>query len=669
MNLKSTTACLAVLAAFSANAQMSRVLNEVAVTPRRALSEIGLTKTAVDSAALRENISLSMADVLGFNSSLFVKSSGRATLSTVAFRGTAPSHTAVSWNGLPINSPALGMTDFSLIPAYFIDRATLLHGASSMTAAAGGLGGMVDMSTSLADLPYGVSAQYVQGLGSYSTFDEFIRIGFGSDKFKSQTRAVYSTSANDFKFYNTDRYEFEFGPDGTVADRRHPTDRNRNGSYGDFHLLQQLEYAPTASDRLTLDAWLSLSDRNISPLMANYGTRDYENNQREDALRATIAWSHAGHGWRSGLRAGYIYNRTAYNYGPRMDNGATDLLTESRTHVNSLILSANFDYAVNRRLYLKICAGVADNHVRTRDLASLNSSIGFNEGRTDIDASASMRWQPAERIGLSALIRQDITGGHFNVPAPAAFADYLIVKQIGLSAKASIARNFRAPTINDLYFQPGGNPDLKNERGWTYDIGLEAQATSGGVAWNASATWFDSRIDDWILWLPTIKGFFSPRNVKKVHSFGAELTGGVGLSPFRDASLDLKGSFSYTRSVNDSPALSEGDKSVGKQLPYVPEYSASASAALSWRRWSLMCKICYYSKRYTMSSNEESISGSLPDYFMSNAAVERTMSWRPLDLSIKCAVNNLFNTRYQTIMGRPMPGINFEIFVSVTPHF
>ena len=52
----------------------------------------------------------------------------RATLSTVAFRGTGPSHTQVVWNGMRINSPMLGMTDFSMIPSYFVDDAQLLHG-------------------------------------------------------------------------------------------------------------------------------------------------------------------------------------------------------------------------------------------------------------------------------------------------------------------------------------------------------------------------------------------------------------------------------------------------------------------------------------------------------------------------------------------------------------
>ena len=105
------------------------------------MKDIGVQKTVFDSLVLKENIALSMADVLTFNSSIFVKNYGRATLSTVSFRGTSASHTQVTWNGMRINSPMLGMTDFSTIPSYFIDDASLLHGTSSVNMVGGGLGG------------------------------------------------------------------------------------------------------------------------------------------------------------------------------------------------------------------------------------------------------------------------------------------------------------------------------------------------------------------------------------------------------------------------------------------------------------------------------------------------------------------------------------------------
>lgn len=80
------------------------------------------------------------------------------------------------------------------------------------------------------------------------------------------------------------------------------------------------------------------------------------------------------------------------------------------------------------------------------------------------------------------------------------------------------SRNYRFPTLNDLYFQPGGNPDLQPEHGFTYDGGVSfAFAKEGRYAVHGEATWFDSYIDDWILWIPLggKQDFWTPKNLKK----------------------------------------------------------------------------------------------------------------------------------------------------------
>ena len=38
------------------------------------------------------------------------------------------------------------------------------------------------------------------------------------------------------------------------------------------------------------------------------------------------------------------------------------------------------------------------------------------------------------------------------------FIDGILSKKGNIIAKASISRNYRFPTLNDLYFLPGGNP-------------------------------------------------------------------------------------------------------------------------------------------------------------------------------------------------------------------
>lgn len=114
---------------------------------------------------------------------------------------------------------------------------------------------------------------------------------------------------------------------------------------------------------------------------------------------------------------------------------------------------------------------------------------------------------------------------------------------------------------------PGGNPDLRPERGFTYDAGCSW--TRAGEGWNASAeaSWFDSRIDDWILWLPTTKGFYTPRNVRKVHAYGVEFRSSCRFSPWRGVVVDVHGSYSWTPSVNDGEKMTEADRSVGRSCP------------------------------------------------------------------------------------------------------
>ena len=54
---------------------------------------------------------------------------------------------------------------------------------------------------------------------------------------------------------------------------------------------------------------------------------------------------------------------------------------------------------------------------------------------------------------------------------------------------------------------------------------------------------------------------------------------------------------------------------------------------------------------------------------MNNISIERIFRWNALDLSAKIAVNNLFNEEYISVLSHPMPGVNFEAFISITPRW
>lgn len=647
-------------------------IEEVKVYGERPMKEIGVQQTKFDSVVLKDNISLSMADILTFHSPIFVKSYGRATLSTVAFRGTSPSHTQVTWNGMRINNPMLGMTDFSMIPSYFIDDAALLHGTSSVNDTGGGLGGSVKLSTAPAQ-NQGFGMQYIQGVGSFKTLDEFLRLTYGNQRWQLSTRAVYSSSPNEFKYRNRDKKLNIYDEQMNIINQYYPIERNESGSYRDLHILQEAYYNTGNGDRFGLNTWYINSNRELAMLTVDHDNTEFENRQREHTFRGVVSWDHLREEWKIAAKAGYLHTWLAYDYKRDLGNGIMAHMTRSRSKVNTLYGQAEGEYYLGSKWLFTTNISAYQHFVESADkniiLQQGNRAIvGYDKGRVELSGAISAKWRPSERIGISATLREELFGREWTPLIPALFIDGVISKRGNIVARASISRNFRFPTLNDLYFLPGGNPDLKRESGWSYDAGLSfAIGEQGLYSLSGSATWFDSRVKDWIIWLPTTKGFFSPENIKDVHAYGVEVEADLALALSSEWAFTLKATGSWTPSINDGEPISSADKSVGKQLPYVPEYSSTLSGRLAWRSWSLLYKWCYYSERETMSSNDISLASELPPYYMNNITIEKGLSLSWADLSLKCSVNNLFDEEYLSVLSRPMPGINYELFLGITP--
>ena len=648
-------------------------IDEVTIVGKRPMKEIGIQQTKLDSAILKENIALSMADVLTFNSSIFVKSYGRATLSTVAFRGTEASHTQVTWNGMRINNPMLGMVDFSMIPSYFIDDASLLHGSSSVNETGGGLGGAVKLSTKAADAK-GFGLQYIQGAGSFRTFDEFLRLTYGNDHWQISTRVVYSSSPNDYKFINREKKENIYDEQMNIIGQYYPTMRNRSGAYKDLHILQEAYYNTGRGSRFGLNAWYINSNRELPRLTVDYGDeKAFENRQREETFRGVLSWDLLRSNWKIAAKAGYTYSWMPYDYRRDVGNGNMVSMIRARNQVSTFYAQAEGEYYLGKKWLFTASLSAYQHFAQNRDKNIISTEgnsriVGYNKARVEVSGSVSAKWKPHERFGTVLTLREDMYGRDHSPIIPALFIDGVISKRGNVVAKASVSQNYRFPTLNDLYFLPGGNPNLRKERGWSYDGGLSfSVGKTNKYLLSGSATWFESRIRDWIIWLPSPMGYYKPTNIELVHSYGLELKTDFALQLLSDMNLDVGATYSWTPSIDYGKNLSQADRSYGKQLVYIPLHSAAATATLNWRKWSLMYKWCYYSERYTMSSNDIMLTGKLPEYFMSNIALEKRFSTRWADLSLKGTVNNLFDEEYMSVLSRPMPGINFEIFMGITP--
>ena len=133
--------------------------------------------------------------------------------------------------------------------------------------------------------------------------------------------------------------------------------------------------------------------------------------------------------------------------------------------------------------------------------------------------------------------------------------------------------------------------------------------------------------------------------------------------------LSLDGNFAWTPSINEGEKISDADRSVGKQLVYIPVYSAAFTARLLWRRWELDYKWCWYSERYTMTDNDPGVLGRVKPYFMSDLSLARSFECAWASFSLKGCIHNLLNEEYETVLSRPMPRLNVSFFLGITPKF
>lgn len=668
-------ACAVPAAAQRDTASHTVAIEQVDIMGRRPLKEIGVQRTELDTLVLRNDISASLADALTSGSSIFIKSHGRATLATASFRGTAPSHTQVTWNGMKVNSPMLGQVDFSLIPAYFIDDASIYHGASSVGITGGGLGGAVTLATE-APSEEGFGLHYVQGVGSFTTFDEFLHLTYRGRRWSSSTRVLYSSSDNDFRYHNYNTKKLVTDDEGNIIGRYTPMERNRNGGFSDLHLMQELYYTTRGGDRLSLAAWYLDSHRGLAMLTSD--TKAKKNTQDERTLRAVAGWQRLRNGLKINANAGYTYTDLRYLQRAEGENGslAAQTMVDARSRVHTLFAKAEAEYAVGERWLLTANVAAHQHSLRSGDFSVINNDGEHadtlnRQQRFELSAFAAVKWRPAPRLGVAADLRWELYGDRTTPVIPALFVDYLLSRRGTVVVKASAAHNYRTPTLNDLYFRPGGNKHLRPEQGWTYDLGAETSLHGERSALHASATFFDSYIDDWILWINdgTKVGVYTPLNIKRVHSYGVEckLTGDARWG--KDWRLGFDGNFTWTRSLNQGDKFSPADQSVGKQLVYIPVYSSAFTARASWRTWTFTYKWCWYSERFTMSDNDKGVLGVVKPYFMSDISLEKGIECRWASFSLKGCIYNLLNEEYETISSRPMPRLNASFFIGITPKF
>ncbi len=619
-------------------------MERVEVVGKRGKGKLGTTMQ-VDSITMSATLGNSVAEMLRLATPVMVRDYGRGQSQSISFRGTASSHTSLYWNSMKLNSPVVGDVDFSLFGASAVDMLSIAPGVSAISYGDGALGGVVDMqSRAKWNSPMEVLVE--AGVGSFSSYNAFGAVRVGSNSFESSTKVSYDYSLNDFEFINRDIID-------PAQPGYRPTQKNIGASYRNYSISQDF-FMRLAQNQFLSVSLLAIDNlRNLPQLTSYEGPNNSHLTQSKD----------------NGLYGVVNYK----SYGERLDFEAQigGTIQNSEFTKDNLTSEENYEAYINSKSqgdnlqgsFSAILKMAAAHTLRLSAAAEMEHATSSEEVRaTGFDKSrgrfsTALDWYApwSSRLSSSLIARGGMVGAKWYGTA-ALSLNYYASKELSLSLRGGYNEHFGS--LSDLYYTPGGNPDLKPERGFTVELGGQYHSSSV----RATVNLYGSLIDDWIIWLPTFSQYWSPTNLRQVMSLGVEAQ--LSYAKQIDASwtVDASATATLSRTVNIGEPISGNDFSKWQQLPFVPLVSGALQVRVRWQKLSLSYGVRGESEKYSATNSQHNLLSVIEPYDIHTVRLSYS-PWDFLQGTLEC--DNLFDGQFYGILRRPMAPRSYSLSVKL----
>lgn len=590
-----------------------------ATAPERFLA--GQKLQRIDSATIKQFRFQNLSDLLSVNSSLIFKSYGPGQLSTVSFRGTSPNHTAVLWNGTNVNQPMTGQTDFSTLPAVGFDQISVQYGSAASVVGSDAVGGSL----------------LLQALPNYSQPGLNASVGYQLSSFQNQQAQAMLQYAG----MPTEQGQFagKTVVYGNQFNNRYPY-RERGYYYVEPSnsyqrgLMQDFFWRNRRDSQWSLNAWFTDNAVTIAP-------NDALGRERTRTQAYRLLASFEADQWT--VRLGWIRDV--------LDYAKSDFSKPSHSLTDRLLTRLEREFG---RGPWQMRMGGEVVHYRT--LVDGYGGQLITENRADL--YALFRYQTT-RLTLSANVRQGFVT-RFNPPVtPSLGIDYKILQRGrgGLTARASVGRSYRVPTLNERYWKTLGNPDLRPESGLNAEMGLTGRTQANPkLLLTADLTAFRNRIDDWTYWNPDRN--YRVENLQLVVAQGLEIATTAAYVQGRWR-LGWRLGYALTKSSQQRAYDVYARDIVGKQLPYVPIHNTSLTAYVEHQKLRVTVRNQLQSRRYSTFDNSQ----SLPGIMLTDLVAQVPFRLGAVRMQLQGQVNNLFDALVLNVKQNAMPGRNYALSV------
>lgn len=605
--------------AFMAVAQKTdslQILPEVEVRDvRKAPMDNGKTLQKIPTQLLQQDI----GSLLQAASPVMIKSYGPGMLASLSIRGTGAAHSPVLWNGLSIQSSMSGQQDMSLLQGFLFDHILLSTGSQNNLSTGGILGGSIQLGQEKIKTPLKVLGGI--DMGSFSTQRYKVGMDLSKNGWSNRLRVVSQNAKNDFSY-----------PDRSAQGS--PIRKMEHANASLMAVLNETHYEYKRW-KTGLDFWYQKAKRQIPPTLLSPSIAF----QDDESIRINTFLSYADSLRFVQFNSALFAENLWYHDPAKNLNG----LNHSTRWLNQFQLRRKYRH-------LSIQAGAlhqidqAGSNSYLQEEVQLHTAAAYLATYGQLLANKRLFWKSD--------IRQEFRKTLIPSPSFSLGMDYLLNRRIILSGH--LAHISRLPNLNDLYWNPGGDPNLRPEKGFSGELTYAYTYSRHNTLVQARLTSFYSVIDQWIIWLPD-NGYWTPQNLQQVHNRGAEWE--IKLQRYRKTGhVNLTYGGSFTLASNEK-AKNDQDLSMGKQLIYVPYWKNYIGLVFPYKNFLLSYRHSFTGGRYTSADNLS----FLPPYSTGDLELGYTLEVKQHRINGSFGIQNIWNASYESIAWRPMPGRYFQL--------
>jgi len=571
-------------------------------------------------------------EILSGQEGLFIKSyGGSGQLQTISLRGMAAGQTQVLLDGLPLNNLQLGSADLGEYDLSDLSAVAVYRGSNSLL---GGSAGAINLlPDTIHSKPY-YSAHIQQA--SFKNESYRVRLDLPLKGVLNSVSVRRSLAQN--------RYS------ARDAQGRYVHLQNRDFSRWQCTLRSRFNPAPD----WTLQSWFSSFKHSGGAPKPFVNAASEQSNAARKHQDVTLSKMKLLHSFGNGrlLLQAFVRNEWMEYQDP--DYVTNELPLYSRHFNQQLGLQSAVTYLPFENLLIqsggqwyreRVRSSAAGSHQRQYGALFLNSDHQF--------FSSKQGWLRAAHFNVQ--LRLEYFSPSQTILLPAAALNF---NTVGGRVYGSLGKNYRQPTFNDLYWQPGGNPRLRPEKSFHAEAGYEHTRQLGSFVWRFNADLYANLVSDQIKWLPG-SDYWTPQNIAGVYSRGLEWR--LTVSDIKDVSR-LTVNYTYGRAEKNKAEFM-GDPTVGNQLPFVPREQISIQTRSAWRNVRFGLRLTHASFRYlTLQNDARQI---LPAYTTGGLWLGVAKTWLGQHWNLGCSIHNLFDLRYQVVAGYPMPPRSFLLSIAL----